>query len=69
LRRIADDHLLEDVQLAADRVAVIGDGHLHFDGTPEAMAELGRTATPNVPDLSSPLERGYRKVLTSSEED
>ncbi|WP_051706944.1 ABC transporter ATP-binding protein [Nocardioides aequoreus] len=53
-------HLLEDVQVVADRVVVLRQGDIVFEGTRDAMASL---ATDARSEYESPLENAYRRLI------
>ena len=62
-------HLTEDIELLADRVLVLSDGHVAFDGTPARLAVIGSAgaASGSVDAagddrVSRPVERGLRAV-------
>lgn len=61
---ILSTHLTDDVAAVADRVLVVSDGCILFDGTP---AELARRA-PEDEHLGSPLEAGYLAVVQAPAE-
>ncbi|MFE4516464.1 ATP-binding cassette domain-containing protein [Kitasatospora sp. NPDC056783] len=56
---VLSTHLVEDVAAVCDRVAVMNDGRIVFQGTPEELAASARPGDPG----DSPLERGYMRVL------
>lgn len=65
LRRVASDrllvlstHLTEDIELLADRVIALRDGHVAFDGTPRQLADLGAQDT--IAHDARAIERGLR---------
>jgi ABC-type multidrug transport system ATPase subunit len=59
---VVSTHLVEDVGAACDRVALMFDGSLLFDGTPAELSARG--AGHAVGD--APLERGYAAVLSAA---
>ena len=59
---VVSTHLVEDVGAACDRVALMLDGRIAFDGTPAELVARGAGATTD----ASPLERGYTSVLAET---
>jgi ABC-2 type transport system ATP-binding protein len=59
---VVSTHLVEDVGAACDRVALMFDGRIAFDGTPAELVARGDGAT----EAGSPLERGYTSVLAQA---
>jgi ABC-2 type transport system ATP-binding protein len=55
---VLSTHLTDDVDAIADRVLVVSDGTVLFDGSPTSLAELGAGATG-----MTPLEAGYLSVV------
>jgi ABC-2 type transport system ATP-binding protein len=59
---LVSTHLVEDVATACDRVALMLDGRIVFQGTPNELIERGK----DFPVGDAPLERGYAAVLTEA---
>jgi ABC-2 type transport system ATP-binding protein len=59
---ILSTHLVEDVAALCDRLVVLADGGIRFDGTP---ADLAARAVPDAPG-DTDLERGYMTVLADA---
>lgn len=57
---VLSTHLTDDVEATADRVIVLADGKLKFDGSPR---ELSAFASGSGDEASTSLERGYLHVL------
>jgi ABC-2 type transport system ATP-binding protein len=57
---VMSTHLTEDLELLADRVLVLADGTIRFDGPP---ADLMAKATVEDNGTSRPIERGLKQVL------
>lgn len=73
LRRLAQGrlvvlstHLTEDIELLADRVTALDAGRVHFDGTPEQLAQVGRAGDDAQPDAepARAIEQGLRSLGT-----
>jgi ABC-2 type transport system ATP-binding protein len=56
---VVSTHLTDDVEAIADRVVVVADGVVLFDGTPAELAELGASGG----GPGSRLEAGYLAVI------
>ncbi len=63
---ILSTHLIEDVVLAAGRVAILASGKIIFDGRPEELAELAKAAPEGSDTGTSEAERGYLAVIQSA---
>lgn len=61
---VLSTHLIEDVEAICDRVVVLYDGVVRFDGTPTEMETLSRDDLPG----HSPLERAYMHLLPTREQ-
>lgn len=59
-------HLVEDVRGLAERVIVIGDGSVRFDGTVAELTLLGDTVDESVPG-DSDLERAVASLLAGTQ--
>ncbi len=59
---VVSTHLVEDVGAACDRVALMFDGTLLFDGTPDALSARGDGHAVG----DAPLERGYAAVIAAA---
>ncbi|GAA2357383.1 ABC transporter ATP-binding protein [Saccharopolyspora halophila] len=57
---LVSTHLTEDVAAVADRVAVLDEGHVTFDGT---LADLAKTPAPTATDL----DRAYEDLVTDGD--
>ncbi|MDR1153025.1 MAG: ATP-binding cassette domain-containing protein [Bifidobacteriaceae bacterium] len=57
---IVTTHMVEDLSLAGDRVAILSGGQIVFDGDVQGLQALG---TSQEQEVESPLEAGYRAVL------
>lgn len=60
---VLSTHLVEDVTAVCDRVIVMNDGSVLFQGTPEELAALEMADVPG----DSPMERGYMTLLSTAE--
>ncbi|GAA1899301.1 ABC transporter ATP-binding protein [Streptomyces sodiiphilus] len=58
---VLSTHLVEDVAAVCDRVAVLAEGRVRFEGTPGELAACAVAGAPG----DSALERGYMTVLAS----
>jgi ABC-2 type transport system ATP-binding protein len=58
---VLSTHLTEDVEAIADRVIVVSDGQIVFDGSPSSLAARAKTV-----GNSSQLEAGYLAVIADS---
>lgn len=56
---VLSTHLIDDVDAICDRVVVVFDGAVRFDGTVREMAGRGTSAYPG----NTPLERAYMALL------
>lgn len=70
LQRIAEGrtvllstHLVEDVVQLCDRIIVLRDGRVAYQGSPMELAAT--VASRDVPALASPLEAAYEQLLTA----
>lgn len=54
-------HLTDDVEAVADRVVVVADGGIHFDGTPRELAQLAGADSVD----SRSLEAGYLAAVSA----
>jgi len=59
---VVSTHLVEDVGIACDRVALMYDGRLVFHGSPGELTDRGHGHTVG----DAPLERGYAAVLAQA---
>jgi len=59
---LVSTHLVEDVGAACDRVGLMLDGKIVFQGTPDELSERGQ----DHPIGDAPLERGYAAVLAAA---
>jgi ABC-2 type transport system ATP-binding protein len=59
---VVSTHLVEDIGAACDRVALMLDGRIAFDGTPAELVARGAGTAAD----ASPLERGYTSVLAEA---
>lgn len=57
---VVSTHLVEDVAAACTRVAVMKEGKVCFEGTPQNLVDLGADAAV---DGDTPVERGYLAAL------
>jgi ABC-2 type transport system ATP-binding protein len=57
-------HQLEDSQLVGDRILVLNDGAIQFDGTAAALADRGDSISGQPHE--STLERGYRAAISNA---
>lgn len=58
---VLSTHLIDDVDAICDRVIVLYDGQIRFDGTVGELAAHGTSSSPG----NTPLERAYMSVLPS----
>jgi ABC-type multidrug transport system ATPase subunit len=56
-------HLVEDVAVASEDIAVMASGEIRFRGTPEELRAIGAAHPDPLEADESALERGYRLVL------
>jgi ABC-2 type transport system ATP-binding protein len=59
---IVSTHLVEDVGAACGEVALMDQGRIVFQGTPDELTALGE----GHPTGDAPLERGYSAVLAEA---
>jgi ABC-2 type transport system ATP-binding protein len=58
---VLSTHLVEDIGAACSRVAMMYNGTIAFNGTPDELAALGAGQAGD-----APLERGYSAVLAGA---
>jgi ABC-2 type transport system ATP-binding protein len=61
---VVSTHLLDDVSYLCDRVGVLADGRLVFDGTVTELEALDNQ--PSAHARRSPIEAGYERLLDTS---
>jgi ABC-2 type transport system ATP-binding protein len=59
---VVSTHLVEDIGTACDRVALMNDGRIVFDGSPDELTDRGHGHAVG----DAPLERGYAAVLAQA---
>jgi ABC-2 type transport system ATP-binding protein len=59
---VVSTHLVEDVGAACERVALMNDGRIVFDGSPDELTDRGHGHAVG----DAPLERGYAAVLAQA---
>ena len=63
---VLSTHLVEDVAATCDRVLVLDDGRITFDGSVADLAMVGGAGTGSTGQQSSALEQGYLRTIATA---